>query len=83
MAKYPAMTVSNITEDGFWLQVDDENLYLPYTEFPCFLGATQEELLKVERHSATHFHWPLMDMDICLDSIKHPEKYPLRWKRFR
>ena len=24
-----------------------------------------------------HLHWPTLDVDLSLDSLKHPEAYPL------
>ena len=28
--------VSNISQHGFWLLLDDEKLFLPFSEFPWF-----------------------------------------------
>jgi hypothetical protein len=34
----------------------------------------------MQRLSPDQFHWPDLDIDIELDALKTPEKYPLAWK---
>lgn len=70
--------VSNISAHGFWVLVDDRELFLPYDEFPWLKNATVAAILRVERPQPHHLHWPDLDVDLTLDSIEHPEKYPLR-----
>jgi hypothetical protein len=35
------------------------------------------KLALIERPSSEHFRWPELDVDLELDSILHPERYPL------
>lgn len=70
--------VSNISAHGVWILVDDRELFLPYEEFPWFKDATVAEILRVERPQPHHLYWPDLDVDLTIDSIEHPEKYPLR-----
>jgi hypothetical protein len=37
-----------------------------------------EAILHVQRPGPTHLHWPELDVDLSLDTIEHPERYPLR-----
>lgn len=76
----PEIEVSNISAHGFWILVDDRELFLPYTEFPWFKDATVAAILRVERPQPHHLYWPELDVDLTIDSIEHPEKYPLRAK---
>ena len=69
--------VTNISKHGIWVLVDDEELFLPFTNFPWFRSAPLEAVLKVQRLSSEHLYWPDLDTDLTLDSIRHPEKYPL------
>lgn len=69
--------VTNISKHGFWILVDDEELFLPFSQFPWFKSAPLEAVLKVERPSPKHLYWPDLDVDLTLESIRHPEKYPL------
>ncbi len=44
------------------------------------MHATIEAILRVERPSPRHLHWPDRDVDLWPDSIEHPERYPLTSK---
>ncbi len=75
-----AAEVTNVSRHGLWVLVEDEELFLPYDEFPWFRQATIESVLNLERPQPHHLHWPDLDVDLTLDSIRHPERYPLRAK---
>lgn len=70
--------VSNISQHGFWVLVDDEELFLPFDKFPWFKTATVQQIINVERPQPHHLYWPEVDVDLTIDSIQHPENYPLR-----
>ena len=70
--------VTNISQHGFWLLVDDRELFLPFEQFPWFKAAAVKAILNVERPQARHLHWPDLDVDLTIDSIEHPESYPLK-----
>ncbi len=72
--------VTHIDSRGMWLYVDGKEHYLPYDRFPWFADATVRQVSRVERCSADHFHWPDLDVDLTLDMIDCPEKYPLRFR---
>ena len=36
--------------------------------------------LNVEQPSPDHFYWPDLDVDLGLETIEHPEKFPLKSK---
>lgn len=69
--------VSNVAPRGFWLLADEREFYLPFKKFPWFRDATIRQLTKVERPRSHHLYWPELDIDVALDSIKHPGRYPL------
>ncbi len=70
--------VTNISQHGLWLLLDDRELFLPFADFPWFKRATVEAILRVERPAPGHLHWPKLDVDLAVDSIEHPERYPLK-----
>jgi hypothetical protein len=72
--------ITNISRHGFWMLVDGRELFLPFEEFPWFKQATVEAVLRLERPTPRHLRWPDLDVDLALDSIEHPERYPLRSK---
>ena len=69
--------VSNISKHGFWLLLGDEELFLPFSEFPWFRDVPVGKILHVEFPSAGHLYWPDLDIDLAVDSIRHPEKFLL------
>jgi hypothetical protein len=58
--------------------VDGRELFLAFDEFPWFKQASVEAILRLERPSPEHFYWPELDVDLGLDSIERPERYPLK-----
>ncbi|MBI4728162.1 MAG: DUF2442 domain-containing protein [Acidobacteria bacterium] len=70
--------VTNISRHGFWILVDDTELFLPFDKFPWFKDATVARILHVERPQPHHMYWPDLDVDLTVDSIEHPDRYPLR-----
>ena len=79
-ARTLAVEVTNISRHGFWLLVDDEELLLPFDQFPWFRSATVEQLTTVERPSPNHLYWPSLDVDLAVESIREPERFPLMAK---
>lgn len=69
--------VTNISPYGFWLMLGEREVYLPFSEFPWFAEATIRELTEVELVMPHHLYWPRLDVDLHVESIEHPEKYPL------
>jgi hypothetical protein len=72
-----AIEIASISERGIWLLVDEEEHFLPFEQFPWFRSATVEQIYNVERLSADHLRWPALDVDLSIDSIRDPGRYPL------
>ena len=51
-----AAEVTNISKHGFWLLLDEEELLLPFEQFPWFRSATVEQITNVERPSPEHLY---------------------------
>jgi hypothetical protein len=69
--------VTNVSPHGFWLFVGEKELFLSFKEFPWFKDASIREISRVELPSAHHLYWPDLDIDLAVDSLTHPEQYPL------
>lgn len=69
--------VTNVSPHGFWLFVGERELFVPFKEFPWFREASVRELTNVQLPSPHHLYWPDLDIDLAVESIEHPEKYPL------
>ena len=76
-ANISRVEVTNVSKHGFWLLLDDEELFLPFTEFPWFKDASIGKLLNVEHPRPHHLYWPDLDVDLAVESIRHPEQFPL------
>lgn len=72
--------VTNIGPHGLWMLVDGVEHFLDYEDFPWFRQGTVAEILHVERPQEGHLWWPELDIDLPVDGLFHPEKYPLRAK---
>jgi hypothetical protein len=55
-----AAEVTHVSMHGFWLLLGDEELLLPFSEFPWFRQATIEQLTTIEWPSLDHLYWPLL-----------------------
>lgn len=69
--------VTNVSWHGLWLLVGDEELFLPFEHFPWFRDASIEKISVVERQTADHLYWPLLDIDVSVESIRTPDAFPL------
>ena len=69
--------LSNVSRHGLWVLVDGREYFLSYDAFPWFRDATVAQLSGIERPAQDHLRWPELDVDLNLDSIDHPDRYPL------
>ena len=69
--------VTNVSKQGFWVLLGDEELFVPFAEFPWFKEAPITKLLNVERPQPHHLYWPDLDVDLAVDSLRRPEQFPL------
>jgi len=66
-----------VSPHGFWLFVGDQELFVPFEDFPWFKEASIREISHVELPSSHHLYWPDLDIDLAVESLTHPERYPL------
>jgi hypothetical protein len=69
--------VTNVSPHGFWLFVGEQELFVSFKDFPWFRDASIRQISNVERPSAHHLYWPDLDIDLAVESLTHPERYPL------
>lgn len=69
--------VTNVSAHGFWVLLGDEELAVPFAEFPWFKRATIEQLADVQRPTENHLYWPQIDVDLSVASIRNPSAFPL------
>ena len=69
--------VTNVSPHGFWLIIDDQELFVAFQQFPWFRNASIRAITNVQLLSPHHLYWPDLDIDLAVESIEHPERYPL------
>ncbi len=72
-----AAEVANVSPQGFWLWLDARELFVAFRENPWSADASTRALTTVEGPSAHHLSWPLLDVDLAVESIEAPERFPL------
>ena len=72
-----AVEVTHISKNGFWLLLGDEELLVPFDQFPWFKKATQEQIMAVQWPTTDHLYWPNLDVDLSVNSIRRPQDFPL------
>ena len=72
-----AAEVTHVSRHCFWLLLGDEELAVPFSQFPWFKQATIEQLSDVLRPTEDHLYWPQLDVDLSVQSIRDPASFPL------
>jgi hypothetical protein len=69
--------ITNVSGDGFSLRIGRKKRFVRFEDFPWFRDASIAQLTNVTLPSPHHLHWPELDVDLALESLDHPERYPL------
>ena len=72
--------VTAVTRLGVWMLVGDKEYFLPFEEYPWFKDAEVDGVFNVRLSGAGHLHWPALDVDLMVDGLSDPAKYPLVFK---
>jgi len=74
------VSVENITPFGIWLFVKGREYFLSYRDYPYFKDQTLKSIQTIQLLHDHHLYWPELDVDLEIDNLENPEKYPLKWK---
>ena len=69
--------VVDVSAIGFTLVVDGRRFAVPFSGFPWFDGVPAAKLGNVKVLHRDHLYWPDLDVDLSLECIEHPERFPL------
>jgi len=72
------VSVENITPSGIWLYVKEKEYFLSYEAYPYFKNQTLKSIQTVQLLHDVHLYWPELDVDLEIDNLENPEKYPLK-----
>jgi hypothetical protein len=53
---------------------------MSFEDFPWFKEVPLRKVMNVQELSPGHFYWPDLDVDLGIETIKHPERFPLKAK---
>ena len=73
-------SIENITLFGIWINVKDKEYFLSYEDYPFFEDQTIKDIHNVTLIHGFHLRWPELDVDLDIDNLENPEKYPLQDK---
>ena len=76
-----SVDVLMINDRGLMLSVLGQDYFLSYNRVPWMRDATINEVLNVRLSGKNAIEWPKLDVDLEVDSLRHPERYPLLIKR--
>ena len=80
LGKNISVSVENITPFGIWLFVKEQEYFLSYKSYPYFKDQTLYSIQNVQLLHGYHLYWPELDIDLEIDNLEYPEKYPLQSK---
>ena len=76
-----SVSVLMINGQGIMISVGGQDYFLSYNRVPWMREASINDVLNVQMCGAEAVEWPALDVDLELDSLRHPERYPLLIKR--
>lgn len=73
--------VLKINAQGIMLSVQGHDYFLSYNRIPWMQDAPIRSVLNVQMSGSDAIEWPDLDVDLEIESLRHPERYPLIIKR--
>lgn len=74
-------SVLMINAQGIMLSVCGHDYFISYNRIPWMQDAPIRSVLNVQMSGPEAIEWPDLDVDLEIDSFRHPERYPLIIKR--
>ena len=73
--------VQDISRHGIWLYAKGREFLLPFKDYPWFQDARISSVYNVKLLHSSHLYWPDLDVDLDIESLEHPDEYPLVAKK--
>ena len=74
-------SVLMINNQGIMISVAGNDYFLSYNRVPWLKDATVRNILNIKMLGNNAVEWPDLDVDLEVESLKHPERYPLVMRR--
>ena len=75
------VSVLMINAQGIMISVQGCDYFLSYNRIPWMQDAPIRSVLNVKMSGPEAIEWPDLDVDLEIESLRHPERYPLVIKR--
>ena len=72
-----AAEVTQIDKQGIWVLIGEKESFLSFENFPRFKDASVGTIHNVKLLNSNHLYWPDLDIDLAVESIDSPERFPL------
>ncbi len=76
-----SVSVLMINAQGIMLSVQGNDYFVSYNRMPWLKDARISDVLNVRMSGRSAIEWTALDVDLEIESLKHPERYPLIMKR--
>ena len=76
-----SVSVLMINGQGIMITVGGLDYFLSYNRIPWMREASIKDVLNVQMCGDEAIEWPALDVDLEIESLRHPERYPLLIKR--
>lgn len=76
-----SVSVLMINGQGIMISVCGQDYFLSYNRIPWMRDASINDVLNIQMCGKEAIEWPALDVDLEIDSLRHPERYPLIIKR--
>lgn len=80
LGKSASVEITHISMTGVWLLAGDRELFMSFEDFPWFKDASVGKIFNVEEPFPGHFYWPDLDIDLTVEIMENPERFPLKAK---
>ena len=74
-------SVLMINSQGIMLSVCGHDYFISYNRIPWMQEAPIRSVLNIQMSGPEAIEWPDLDVDLEIDSLRPPERYPLIIKR--
>jgi hypothetical protein len=72
--------VTQVSSHGLWVLVGPREYFLDFDSYPWFAQGSIAEATKIQLLHGRHLRWPALDIDIELESLAYPDRYPLVYR---
>lgn len=76
-----SVSVLMINAQGIMLSVLGNDFFISYNRIPWLKDARISDVLNVRMAGHSAIEWESLGVDLEIESLKHPERYPLIMKR--